>query len=126
MFTLSIFDLAARQAAWLGVRLNTISENIANSDTPGYRARDITPFADVLDDGNMQMAVTSPLHIGEDPARSTAARVRESRSEDASLSGNSVSVDQQFVKANEIRNAYGLNTAIVKAFNRMISDGLKS
>ena len=46
---LEIFDLAAARARHAAIRQNVIAQNIANADTPGYRAQDITPFEEIFD-----------------------------------------------------------------------------
>ena len=43
-----LFDLASMQARHLAVRQATIAGNVANANTPDYKARDVTPFAEVL------------------------------------------------------------------------------
>jgi flagellar basal-body rod protein FlgB len=45
---LEIFSLASAQARHAAARQAVVAQNIANSDTPGYRARDIGDFADML------------------------------------------------------------------------------
>ncbi|ACL59392.1 flagellar basal body rod protein [Methylobacterium nodulans ORS 2060] len=39
-----LIDLALREAQHLSARQATVAGNIANADTPGYRARDVVPF----------------------------------------------------------------------------------
>ena len=41
---ISFFRLASDRLEWLSSRQKGIAENIANGDTPGYRARDVAPF----------------------------------------------------------------------------------
>jgi flagellar basal-body rod protein FlgB len=41
-------------------------------------------------------------------------------------SGNSVSLEQEMLKAGDINRDYSLNTAIVKSFHRMFMTSLKS
>ncbi len=60
MSSIHLFDLAARQAQWLSVRQATVAGNVANANTPDFRARDVQPFADVLDKTQLTMAATSP------------------------------------------------------------------
>lgn len=43
---LEIFALAAAQARHAAARQAVVARNIANADTPGYRARDIADFAE--------------------------------------------------------------------------------
>ena len=38
---LSLFSVIKRRLAWLGHRQEVLAQNIANSDTPRYKARDL-------------------------------------------------------------------------------------
>src|SRR5258707_6674553 len=59
-----VFDLAAQHARGATVRQAVITGNIANANTSGYTAQDITPFSAVLDDAaSVSMARTNPGHI---------------------------------------------------------------
>jgi flagellar basal-body rod protein FlgB len=51
------------------VRQRVIASNIANANTPGYQAQDVT-FAEVLsgEQGSLPMAKTSPEHLAGDAA----------------------------------------------------------
>ncbi|WP_298915659.1 flagellar basal body protein [uncultured Algimonas sp.] len=44
----SILDLSSTMARHAATRHSLISQNIANADTPGYKARDVADFADVM------------------------------------------------------------------------------
>lgn len=121
-----LFDLASRQAQWLAARQTTISGNIANANTPGYRARDVEPFADVLDKTKLKMAATNVSHIGFDAAKPEAAKVKKADSWDTVYSRNSVSLEQELVKAAEVDRQHSLNTSIVKAFHRMFMSSVKA
>ena len=48
MRPLQLFDLAFRQNEWLAQRQSVISENISNPNTPGYKAKDVESFEDVM------------------------------------------------------------------------------
>ena len=43
-----LFDLASQQARYLAVRQATIASNVANANTPDYKARDVVPFSEVM------------------------------------------------------------------------------
>ncbi len=55
-----LFDLASRQAEWLSVRQAAVSGNVANANTPAFKARDVEPFKDVLEQTQLTMAATDP------------------------------------------------------------------
>lgn len=47
MFTnLNVFRMAQAMAVHAGQRQAIIAQNVANADTPGYQARDLSPFAE--------------------------------------------------------------------------------
>ncbi|KMW07264.1 flagellar basal body rod protein FlgB [Brucella canis] len=120
MSSIHLFDLAARQAQWLSVRQATVAGNVANANTPDFRARDVQPFADVLDKTQLTMTATSPLHLEAEADGIAATRLRPDDVTEQTHSGNTVDVEQEMMKAGEIAREYSLNTRIVKAFHRMM------
>jgi flagellar basal-body rod protein FlgB len=121
-----LFDLASRQAQWLATRQTTISGNIANANTPGYRAKDVEPFADILDKTKLAMAATSNGHIGFDASRPEGTKVKKADSWDTVYSRNSVSLEQELLKAGEVDRQHSLNTSVVKAFHRMLMSTVRT
>lgn len=75
---------AARQAAAAG--------NLANINTPNYKAVDVS-FADALD---AQMAATNPGHLGGGGV--SGMRTEEIRDAQARRDGNTVVLDQELLK----------------------------
>lgn len=120
-----LFDLASRQSQWLAVRQSAISGNIANANTPGYKARDVEPFSAAMDQAKLQMTATSPLHMGVEGAQAAASKVKKTDSWDTFVSGNSVSVEQEMLKAGEISRQHQLNTSITRSFHRMVLSTVK-
>jgi flagellar basal-body rod protein FlgB len=120
MEPVNLFDLATQQSRWLAVRQSAVAGNVANVNTPGYGAMDVEPFEKVLDKSGVTIAATQ---VGHSTGRSTEAgfAIREEQ-RDVSLlpSENSVVLENELLKAGEIRRQFELNTAIVKAFHRML------
>src|SRR5262245_40766828 len=115
----NLFDLAAKQADWLSVRQSAIAGNIANVNTPGYRAVEAEPFSKVLDGNRVSLQATQASHL-VDGAGSEAVAVRQRDDHGEVLpSGNSVVLEKELLDAGEVHRAFELNTAIVKAFNHM-------
>ena len=94
---------------WLDDRQRVIAQNVANSDTPGYVARDLktpTDFAEAMrTGGGLRMTTTNARHISP-PGQ--AARFEATRAPDSetTLDGNSVVVEEQMLKMAESRMAY--------------------
>ena len=121
-----LFDLASSHARWLSLRQATISSNVANANTPGYRAKDIEPFSKLLDAKVVSLAVTNPKHLATETASLRPQGTRKEDSWEVFHSGNSVSLEQEMMKAGEINRDYSLDTAIVKSFHRMFMSSTKT
>ncbi|MFC5069756.1 flagellar basal body rod protein FlgB [Flaviflagellibacter deserti] len=120
-----LFSLASQQASWLSLRQTAISQNVANADTPKYRAVDVQPFNDVLDKTSLELASTNSNHLEVPDLDLKAAKVRKSGAWEITHSGNSVSLEQEMMKAGEINGSFNLNRSIVAAFGRMLSSAVK-
>jgi flagellar basal-body rod protein FlgB len=120
MESIQLFALASRQAEWLSTRQSLISGNIANANTPGFRAKDVTAFDAVLQNTQLPMKATSPLHFTESPTQSYVVESEVNEGSAAQLSGNSVDLSEEMMKQGSIKRDYDLNAAVVKAFNKMI------
>jgi flagellar basal-body rod protein FlgB len=123
---LYLFELASSQARWLELRQSTIASNVANANTPGYKARDVEPFNKVLDAMPVRLAVTSPSHLQLSPAETDTRANAKKDSWEVVHSGNSVSVEQEMIKGGDVNREYSMNTAIVRSFHRMLLSSAKT
>jgi flagellar basal-body rod protein FlgB len=117
----NLFELAARQSQWLSVRQSAIAANIANANTPGFRALEVEPFEKVLDANGVGMRATQAAHLSAGAGAGTNDIAVRQRDDGAPMmpSQNSVVLENELMNAGEVRRAFELNTSIVKAFNRM-------
>lgn len=115
-----LFDLISQHNRWLSVRQTAVAGNIANANTPGYKAVDTEPFEAVLSRVPLEMAVTQTGHMTPGQPGAPVAEVRDEESWDVLHSGNSVVLEQQLLKAGEVRRLFSLNAGITKAFHRML------
>lgn len=84
-------------------RQQLISNNLANVDTPGYRALEV-PFEQVLDremarEGRFAMVMTSPAHMGSSGAQEQALSVQQQGM--FRTDGNGVDVDAEMARLAE-------------------------
>ncbi len=87
---LGIFHLAEQRLAWVDRRQKLLAQNVANANTPGYKARDMAPFEAAL--AAPGLAQTSPQHmVGTGRAAGEARPSPQERSPN----GNAISVEQQ-------------------------------
>ena len=104
--------------AWTGQRQDVLAQNIANANTPGYTARDVTAFKDVLA-AQRQRQVGGLLSVSTQslggPDRTNAAR---------SLDGNAVVLDEQLEKVAETDGANQLAMSLYKKYTGMFKTAL--
>ncbi len=125
MDPIRLFDLASQQARWLTVRQEAIATNVSNANTPGFAAGDVVPFEEVFNDSSLRMAATNPAHIGLDPLALDQVVVKGAAAWETTHSGNSITLENEMMKAGEVNRAFSLNTSIVKAFNQMLLASVK-
>lgn len=125
MQPVNLFDLAAQQSRWLATRQTAIAGNIANVNTHGYKAMDVVPFEKVLDGTGVTLRGTDARHFGAS-ASEVAFDLKQDVSETTMMpSENTVTLEDQLMKAGEVRRSFEMNTAIVKAFHRMMMMSVK-
>ncbi len=122
MQPIQLFNLASRQAEWLAVRQEVVAGNIANANTPQFKARDVTPFEAVLDKAFIPMARTNPAHFASnDLSEDVEVKDSELNKEiGVQESGNTVSLSQELSKTGEIKRQYELSAGLVKSFHSMM------
>jgi len=123
---LALFSLASQNASWLSTRQATIAANVANANTPGYRAGDVQPFSAVLSHLNLPMATTSAGHIQPASFGGGKVNVKTADSWDVLYSGNSVDLEQEMMKAGDVNRAHALNVNITRSFHQMLMNAVKS
>ena len=127
METIQLLDLASRKSAWLAARQATLASNVANANTPGYRAKDIAPFADVLAKTQLELVSTSGAHLtlSNTGSGTGVGTSEEANAFDVSETGNSIGVESEMIKAGEVNRDYATTTNIVKTFHAMLMASLK-
>jgi flagellar basal-body rod protein FlgB len=125
MQPMQLFDLAFRQNEWLAQRQSVISSNVANANTPGYKARDVESFDDAMRK-SIPMAVTDEQHLASADLGTARAGEDGASQADVFVSGNDVSLEQEFLKQGEVMRSYTLNTQIMKNFDRMLQSVTKA
>ena len=106
---LSLLNQLKGRMGWLGDRQRVIAQNVANSDTPGYGARDLkvpTDFAASLENNRtVRVMTTHAAHIAP-AAQPLRHHVNRAPDSETTLDGNSVVVEEQMLKMAESRAAY--------------------
>ncbi|MCQ4159947.1 flagellar basal body protein [Roseomonas sp. GC11] len=117
---IDVFRISGARMRQLAERQNVLAQNIANADTPLYRARDVKPFQ--FDSAllrnqpglpSLQLAATRAGHLGLSRNGVTiAADKAQSYSEDPD--GNTVNIEEQMVKQADVLKAYDLTTLVYR------------
>jgi len=107
-------------------RMEVIADNLANSDTPGYKARDIDFRAAMANAGGaggasapVKLAATNPGHLGTDPTAEANASLKYRVPLAPALDGNTVDAQQE-------QAAFADNTVRYQATLTFLSSRFKS
>lgn len=98
---LTIFETASRMARHAGAQQAQTAENIANADTPGYRAKRTSSFSETFNEQHGQtLKATRAGHFG---TAGTSFKGRTSISNaEPSPNGNAVSIEDEMMKSVQI------------------------
>lgn len=110
---LDLFQTAHAMARHAGARQAVTARNIANADTPGYRAQTIAPFADAYrTEGPAELRQTRAGHVSLSSG-AAVARATPSTAE-PSPNGNSVSLEEEMLNAVSAQREHNRALAIYK------------
>ena len=112
----AVIGLLTRRMTWLGRNHDVLAQNVANADTPGYKARELKPqaFGRALADtvGPVRLAVTAPGHLAGPGVRTPEGTRPQRDPYEVTLTGNSVSIEEQAVKIARNAMDYQLATTL--------------
>jgi len=99
---LPLFSVLKSRMRWLEERQKVIAENVANADTPHYRARDLKQLdfnAELNATMRVDLAATAPGHIGMSVGSDDAAHPQGPRGGfETKPSGNAVALEEEMMK----------------------------
>ncbi len=108
-----VLTIASSLAAHAAARQSAIARNVANADTPGYRARDLPDFAEIYrSDDAAPLRRTRAGHLGDAPVSAELAASERVGGGTMSPDGNSVSLETEMVKAADVKREHDLALAI--------------
>ncbi|MES2549642.1 MAG: FlgB family protein [Pseudomonadota bacterium] len=119
---LELTRMAQALAAQSGARMAVIAENVANADTPGYKAKDMPAFDDVYEAAGQDMRATRSGHLtAASPASMPIPDIKRGLE---SPNGNSVSLEAEMVKSVEARQSHEMALAIYRATSDVVRASL--
>lgn len=126
---LSLFKALGGKMDYLNQRQRVISQNIANSDTPGYRPKDLTAadFSDVLKGitnksgvAAVSMEKTSMGHMGQGGEIHGGRSKKQKETYEVAPAGNAVIMEEQLLNAGQTVNDYNLMTNLYQKHVNMM------
>lgn len=123
--SMSFFQMASQRMRWLGARQAVVSQNIANADTPDYKAKDVSSFSEMLSSNRSAasgLSVTNARHIQGSAPTSRDVRVQDDKTAwEAGLDGNTVTLEQQTIKAADISENYRLAAELYRKGHDLVT-----
>jgi flagellar basal-body rod protein FlgB len=120
--SLDVSRMAHALAAHAGARMGLIARNVAQADTPGYKAVDLPDFASTYEAEGMAMRATRPGHL----AGSQAGLEPILRQDGNAMSpdGNTVSLSYEMVKSVEARQSHDMAISIYRNVSDIVRTSL--
>ena len=109
---IAVLAKASDMVRHASARHRVIAENVANADTPGYRARDLRPFSEVVNAGGVNETFTPRAtragHLLGQASGQPAGFEPVLRSDRAAPNGNSVNLETEALMAVETQSSHAL------------------
>ncbi|MDZ4276678.1 MAG: FlgB family protein [Erythrobacter sp.] len=119
---LQLTRMANTMAERAGARLGVAAQNIANADTPGYKAMDLPSFAETYRENATAMRATRTGHLT--PEEGVAEPMLRRAKGAGAPNGNTVSLEQEMVKTANIRQDHDMALAIYRNTSDIIRASL--
>lgn len=124
-----ILGMLSQKMAWLGKRQRVLAENVANANTPGYKARDLErpdflKMAKAASNGRLGLATKRAGHMAGGGAATVGTIDAQSSPTGATPSGNSVDLPTEMMKMGEAQMEYATATSLYQKHVKLIKIAL--
>ncbi|MCZ6845497.1 MAG: flagellar basal body rod protein FlgB [Alphaproteobacteria bacterium] len=115
-----IMQMMTKRMSWLSRRTEIIAQNVANADTPGFKARDLKPvnFREMVDreagPRNAGPRLTNARHLTGTRAALSFDTERAPDRFETSINGNDVSLEQQLTRLGQTQLSYQATTNLYR------------
>lgn len=121
--SLNVTRMAQALASHAGARLGLIARNVAQADTPGYKAVDLEDFAATWGrNSGSDMRATRPGHFTD--ATTALQPILQQNGNAMSPDGNTVSLSQEMVKSVEVRQQHDMALAVYRNASEIVRASL--
>ena len=119
---IGLFQALGSKMDYLNQRQRVISQNIANTDTPGYRPKDLkeVDFSKVLDKvteskgSNVHLETTNDGHMPPGGGINMADPKKQKQTYEVAPAGNAVIMEEQLINSGETVMDYNLMTNLLQ------------
>ena len=126
-----ILSMLRMRLEWSQARQKVLAENVANSDTPNYRARDLTPLkfaapaeASAATVSTVALSRTEGGHIAGFGSTASPFRTQSKGDYEMRPTGNAVNLEEQMMKVAANNMDYQAATAVYTRSLRLIKTAL--
>jgi len=128
---LTLFSAVKKKLSWLGQRQEVLAQNIANADTPEYRASDLKPyeFKELIRRESMQVNM---VRTSNNQIAGQRRQIRDFHEDtlikpyETAPDGNSVVLEEQMAKVNETTVSHRFTTELYKKHLAMLRTALRA
>ena len=123
-----LFKAMSRRMQWLGQRETVLAENVANADTPNYRAKDLKApsFAELVgrSTSQLRLVTTDPNHLTRSGNALKGFTTEPDNTGEISPSGNNVAIEDQMLKVSGTATDYQITTNLYRQHIAMLKAAL--
>jgi len=122
----NIFSVVSQHVDWLSQRYAVTAKNVANADTPGFKAQKIADFQNALGTfGELPLAQAQGASLSAGDIADRAYSVIDQRNAEVKHSGNDVSIDKEMSEIGDTSRQFATDMNLEKTFQRMYLSSLK-
>lgn len=122
---LALLRMAGQMAQNAALRQSAVAQNVANADTPGYKAVDAPSFAETYrENQGLTLRTTRAGHLGGSDDGQSAHLSQRKDPGTESPNGNTVSLEREMVTAARLKAQHDTALAIYKTAQSILRTSL--
>jgi len=123
----TLMNVLIQKMSYLNQKQAMLAENVANQDTPNYKALDMKPFSfgDAMRQADVGMTVTDPRHIVPASMAGVNAKTFASKSGENLPNGNTVDIEDQMLEVSKTAGDYQATTSLYRKMLGLLKTAVK-
>ena len=123
---MSIFAVLSQHVDYLSQRYNVAAKNVANIDTPGFKAQKIADFQIAMNSvGGIQLTQSRGDTFASSQADEPTYDISPQKNTEVKDSGNDVNMDKEMSEIGETSRQFSVDMNLERTFQRMFLASLK-